>query len=303
MKSLRYIGVLSLLLGGGAMAQIQVELAFDQGQYLPEEQIPAKVRIHNSSGQTLILGKDNSWLDFDVEALDGSIVRLRKPLDVTGEFSLPSAHRATRVVHLNEFFEMLKYGRYEITASVTIQEWGGQVFHSREKSIDISTGVKLWETAYGIPHPDRAEPPEIRKFILAQANHVKDIHLYLRITDQSEQHTYKLFSIGPMISFSKPEAQLDQWSNLHVLYQQNARSFLYTVVTPDGLLLARQTWDYTETRPQLVGGAGKVTVRGGVRRISASDLPPPELLSERSNIPPGLEADADKLADVHTKAK
>ena len=263
-----------------AKAQIQVELSFDQEQFLPGEELLAKVRITNSSGQTLVLGRENTWLSFFIEARDGSIIRIKKPLDVTGEFSLPSAHRATKVVDLSESFEFASYGRYDVRARVTIKEWGGQSFEGKPKVFDISKGVKLWETAFGVPSPEPNGRPEIRKYVLSQANHVKDIHLYARITDESEEHTYKMFSIGPMISFSRPEAQLDQWSNLHVMYQNGAHSFLYSVITPDGLLLSRQTWEYTESRPRLVADKGRISVRGGVRRIRSNDLPPPDLLSE-----------------------
>lgn len=283
-------------------SQIQVELSFDQEQFLPSEELLAKVRVTNSSGQTLVLGRDNAWLGFVIEARDGSIVRIKKPLDVSGEFALPSAHRATKVVDLSEAFDLTRYGRYEITARVSIPEWGGQNFVSKTRVFDISKGVKLWETAFGVPSLEPNGKPEIRKYILAQANHVKDIHLYARITDQDEEYTYKMFSIGPMISFSRPEAQLDQWSNLHVMYQNGAHSFLYTVITPDGLLLSRQTWNYSDTRPKLAANNGRIGVRGGVRRISSTDLPPPELLSE-SSVPPIGSSGGDNLVDGNSPKK
>lgn len=285
-----------------AKAQIQVELSFDQEQFLPSEELLAKVRITNSSGQTLVLGKDNAWLSFLIEARDGSIVRIRKPLDVTGEFMLPSAHRGTKIVDLSEAFDLTRYGRYEVTARVQIKEWGAQTFQSKTRVFDISKGVKLWETAFGVPSLEPNGKPEIRKYVLAQANHVKDIHLYARITDQDEEYTYKMFSIGPMISFSRPEAQLDQWSNLHVMYQKGAHSFLYTVITPDGLLLSRQTWDYSNTRPKLAARNGRISVKGGVRRISSSDLPPPDLLSE-SSVPPIGASGGDNLVDGNSPKK
>ena len=82
--------------------------------------------------------------------------------------------------------------------------------------------------------------------------------------------------LGALVSFSTPEASLDKLSNLHVLFQNGGRSFLYTVVAPDGEPIIRQTWDQTTGRPRLVSETdGRVIVRGGARRILLSDLPPP----------------------------
>src|SRR5204863_6065890 len=148
----------------------------------------------------------------------------------------------------------------------------------------ITSGVKLWETRFGVPQEDANTRPEIRKFQLVQANHLKELTLYVRITDETESFTYSIFTLGALIGFSRPEPQLDRWSNLHVLYQDGARSFRYNVVTPTGLLLTRESWEIKDSgRPELnVGNDGHIAVAGGIRRVSASDLPPPELLSEKT---------------------
>jgi hypothetical protein len=62
-----------------------------------------------------------------------------------------------------------------------------------------------------------------------------------------------------------------------VLYLNEAHTCSYTVFSPDGALLIRQTHDYTtESRPTLkFGNDSKVIVSGGVRRLAASDYPAP----------------------------
>jgi hypothetical protein len=302
MKRLFILALLCVFSASGAFAQMRVELSFDQEHFLPNEELLAKVRVYNSSGQTLVLGKEIDWLTFNVEAKDGSIVPIRKNPDVVGEFTLPSAHRATKSVDLAEAFELVKFGRYTVTAMVKVAGWG-ESFASKSKVFDISTGVKLWEQAFGIPAERQGGRPEIRKYVLTQANHVKQLNLYLRITDESENYTYKIFPIGGVISFSKPEPQVDRYSNLHILYQDGARTFLYTAITPDGLQLSRQTWIYTESRPQLVARNGRVEVKGGARRVSASDLPPPELLSEKTSAPVPARSEAAKVVDGKSSNK
>jgi hypothetical protein len=68
---------------------------------------------------------------------------------------------------------------------------------------------------------------------------------------------------------------VDKFSNLHLLCQEGPHSFNYTVVNPDGEVIARRTYDYVDKRPRLQPDQdGEILVTGGVRRISPSDVPP-----------------------------
>ena len=88
---------------------------------------------------------------------------------------------------------------------------------------------------------------------------------------------FRTVPIGALLNFSRPEAQVDKLSNLHVMYQSGPQSFSYTVFNPEGELLARQTHDYINTRPRLQADAeGKIFVAGGVRRLTANDRPTPK---------------------------
>jgi hypothetical protein len=77
-----------------------------------------------------------------------------------------------------------------------------------------------------------------------------------------------------MVSFSQPEEQLDQRSNLHVLYQSGASTFLYSVINPDGDQLRQEVYDYIDARPRLrVGNDGSINVVGGIRRVKPQTIP------------------------------
>lgn len=273
-----------------ALAQLQVELNFDQETYLPRETIPAKVVVRNSSGQTLALGSDPHWLRFDIENVDGNIVGEIKPVDVSGEFSLPSAHRGTKIVDLTPFFELKRFGRYKITATVHVAEWN-RTFVSKPAHFGINTGVKLWETTFGVASEDDALKRHFRKYQLVQANHLKRLSLYVRLMDEDETETLKIYPLGEVISFNRPETMLDSYSNLHVLFQSGAHSFRYCVITPEGLMLTRETYDQTTSRPTLEAAAeGRVKLTGGVRRLSPTDLPPPDLAEASAKNDEPIEA-------------
>ena len=287
----------------GLLAQLRVELEFEQETYLPHETMNAMVRVYNSSGRDLQLGQDEQWLSFIVESADGGVVEQVKNPDVIGEFKLPNGSRARKMVNLAQAYDLRRFGRYYVTAVVRVAEWGGAEFRSpKPKTVGIATGVTLWESTFGVPDGEEGKPV-FRKFHLVQANHLKQLSLYVRITDESERESYSLFPLGPLVGFSKPQPQLDRWSNLHVFYQDNAKTFRYFVITPDGMLLARQTWEQSDGRPAMtVNSEGRISVTGGVRRVSASDLPPPELLSGKtpSEAPP---VEGDKKIDAEKAVK
>src|SRR5260370_27928819 len=87
----------------------------------------------------------------------------------------------------------------------------------------------------------------------------------------------RLFPIGSLVSFSRPEPQLDKLSNLHVLYANGPQSYSYSVFSPDGELVTRQTYEYLGTRPRLQpNDDGNISVKGGVRRVTSDDFPTPQ---------------------------
>ena len=119
--------------------------------------------------------------------------------------------------------------------------------------------------------------PEVRKYILQQANYLRtQLRLYVRLTDASGAKTFRVFPIGPMVSFGRPEPQVDKFSNMHLLYQDGPRSFIYTVINPQGEVITRHTYEiYGGTRPRLQPDMdGKVVVTGGARRPTKDDVPP-----------------------------
>ena len=258
-------------------AQVTVEVTQDQNQFLPAEALPTAVRITNRSGQTLHLGREDDWLTFSVQARDVEVVPKTGEVPVAGEFILESSRVATKRVDLAPYFSLGHSGRYSVTATVRIKDWNQEIT-SQPRNFDVIEGARLWEQDIGVPNstnPANATP-EVRKFVLQQANYLKaQLRLYLRLTDASGAKTFRVFPIGPMVSFGRPEPQVDKFSNLHLLCQEGPHSFNYTVVNPDGEVIARRTYDYVDKRPRLQPDQdGEILVTGGVRRISPSDVPP-----------------------------
>ena len=252
-----------------------MELTLDQEQFLSNEDVRVAVRITNRSGQTLAFGKENDWLTFSIEAREHYVVSQLGDVPVAGEFTLDSSQTGTKRVNLTPYFDFRQAGRYQITASVKIPQWEKEIT-SRPVVFDIISGTKLKELDFGVPSTATNAPPEMRKYILQQALYMKQMRLYLRLTDAAGTTVFRVFPIAPMVSFSKPEAQLDKFSNLHVLHQTGARAFNYSVINPEGDVIIQQVHEYSSTRPVLrIDDDGKILVSGGFRRVTANDLPKP----------------------------
>ncbi len=179
---------------------------------------------------------------------------------------------------LTPYFSLTQPGRYSIVATVRIKNWDRELA-SRPREFDIIEGAKLWEQTVGVPNAAGTNSnPEVRKYTLQQANYLKGrIGLFLRVTDSSGAKTFRVFPIGSMVSFSRPEPQIDKFSNLHVLYLNGAHTFSYTVFNPAGDLITRETYDMPNNAHLHLqtSAEGKISVAGGVRRITANDVPTP----------------------------
>ena len=286
-----------------ASGQVTVELVPAREQFVQGEALPVAVKIKNLSGQALRLGGEQDWLSFVVQSRDGVVVPQIGEIPVADAFVLPSAEVATKRVDLVPVFLISRAGRYNVTATLRIRGWQREVT-SAAKGFDIIDGVTLWQQEFGVPNPSDVPPgapPEVRRYILQQANLGRgQSRLYLRVTDASGAKSLRVYPIGGMISFSRPEHLIDAASDLHVLYQNAGHSFSYTKFRPNGQLILRQTYDYfggwskpavqeedgklvtlapqegVTVRPRLKAEPdGTVHVIGGARRITPTDVPPP----------------------------
>ena len=256
-------------------AQVLAEVRLEQAHYLPGEALVAAVRVTNRSGQTLHLGSEADWLTFSVESREGFVVIKNGEAPVLGEFTLETSKVATKRVDLAPYFSLTREGRYRITATVRIKEWSAQTT-SPPKDFDIVEGAKIWTREFGVPASGGAnQPPELRRYTLLQANLVRsEIRLYFRLSDGRESKLMKVFPIGNMVSFGRPDVELDGQNRLHVLHQNGAHTSRYTIITPDGEVVTRQLFDFVETRARLrMDREGKISVAGGARRLTEDDLP------------------------------
>jgi hypothetical protein len=272
MKTFAIAFILSGMVLLRASAQLTVEISMDQDEFLPGEAVPLAVKITNLSGQQLHFGADPSWLTFSVESVDGLNVIKKSEVPVLGQFDLFSSQLGIKRVDIEPSFDISRIGRYKVTAYLHIKDWAVTV-NSQPATFDVITGAKLWSQDFGVPSTNGV--PEMREFTLEKANYLREqLRLYVQLTDARESRVFKVFALGPMVSFGYPEEQIDRTSQLHVLWQTGGQSFSYCILSPDGVVLHRDIYDIFGSRPKLnVDDDGDVSVVGGVKRVPASEIP------------------------------
>lgn len=266
---------------------VTLELVLEQEQYLPGESLQVKVRISNSSGQTLEFGTTDSWLAFSLEDSRHYVIAPLAPISLKGAFSLESSTVGVKTVDLAPFYDLTRPGRYSVSATVLLPKWNRAV-QSKPVLFDVIKGSNVWEKEFGVPGVASETGPEMRRYALVETVHSKQLMLYFRLTDLRDSKVFRIYPLGPMVSFSNAQQQIDKFSNLHVLYQTGGRFFVHCLINPDGVLLVRETFENTDTRPTFRGEKdGRITIAGGTRRFAPGDLPPP-----MTSTPP---ADAKRL--------
>ena len=266
---------------GSLSAQVTLELALDQEQFLSGESLPVIVRITNRSGQTLNLGSDEGWLRFAVESRDIPVVVKNGEAPVAETIVLESASTAIKRVNIAPYFNLKNPGHYSVMATAVIKDWDKQIT-SAPKGFDIIHAARLRELEFGVPLPPGMSnrPPEVRKYTLLQANYLSKLTLYFQLSEASGKHD-QVFSLGRMIN-NLPDTEVDRASNLHILYQIGAHTSCYTVISPDGELLKRQTYEFT-THPRLkYDESGRLGVAGATRVEKPNDLPPPQAVGPKN---------------------
>lgn len=288
-------GLLALMVISRVSAQVDVVLSLDQEQFLPSESVPLTVKITNRSGQQLHLGAEADWLTFSVESSEGFVVIKNAEVPVDGEFDLETSQMATKHVDLQPYFSMTKPGRYKVIATLRIKNWAAQVA-SLPQRFDVISGALLWSQDFGVPDGTNAAP-EVRKYTLEKANYLKEqLRLYVQVSDGALSRVYKVTALGPVVSFSRPEAQVDRSSRLNVLWQTGAQGFNFAIVNPDGSIEQQDVYDNYYSRPRLtVDENGQVVVVGGTKRPKSGELPvvrPPNELPQV--MPPAATPPAKK---------
>ena len=270
------VGLLLATFAAGAQAQVKMTVELGKNRYLPRESLLVELKIVNFSGQTLVFGEDDHWLQFRIQSETGEeITPISDPPPVKGRFTVESSIRATKKIDIAPYYALEQAGRYTVTAKVVIRQWGKQL-STKPVKFDVTNGTVLWEQAFGLPLK-KGDPPgqprQIRRYVLQQAKRLKAMSLYARVDDGPGGRVHRVMPVCAMVSFNLPKAQVDPRGNLHVLCQTGGKEYNYSVIDPDGQLKVRRHYLIAATRPRLDFKDGEIIVVGGFKLMRPDDLP------------------------------
>ena len=272
-------------LAAGAHAQIQVELKFQRLQYVAHEPVMASVRITNLSGRDIELHDDPSqpWFGFEINAGEGRLLAARRPNAPEPPLRVEMGKTVTRKINLTPIFPVQDFGSYHVRANVYFADLSKH-FYSQTKVFQVADARPVWQKTVGIPEGSPGAG-ESRTYSLLSNRFPDHTSLYVRVENRDRGVVQTTFSLGHVLAYDEPQAEIDRANQLHVLHCAAPRSWAYSHIGLNGELLAHSIFMETKTRPRLRHTPdGAIAVRGG----KLEEPTPPARLSAR---PPDLPAD------------
>src|SRR5205823_4189100 len=217
---------------------------------------------------------------FEVNAGDG---RLLAPLRLNApepSLHVEAGRTVTRKINLTPVFPAHDLGSYHVRANVYFADLN-KFFYSQTKVFQVADARPIWQRTVGIPE-GMAGAGEERTYSLLSNRFPDHTSLYVRVENKNRGVVYTTYSLGRVIAYDEPQAELDRANQLHVLHCGAPRNWAYSHIGLNGELLAHSTFMETKTRPRLRHAAdGAIAVSGG-----KLDLP----------VPPSARSPAPKLS-------
>lgn len=270
MKSTPLCATLALL-GTSAFGQIQVDLRLGRLQYIAYEPVVATVGITNLAGRDVDL-RDvpaQSWFGFEVTGQDGQTIGPVKTSATQPPLKIEAGKRVTQKINLTPLFQVHDFGTYHVRVHIYFADLG-KYFYSPAKVFEVTDARPIWQRTVGIPE-DTAGPGDVRTYSLLSNRFPDHTSLYVRVEDKDRGIVYATYSLGRIIAFDEPHAELDRANQLHVLFCAAPRAWAYDRIGLNGELLSHASFMETKTRPRLVhGNNGDVKVAGGMMEAPLS---------------------------------
>jgi hypothetical protein len=252
-----------------APGQIQVDLKFQRLQYIAYEPVIATVTITNLAGRDINLhdSGDQHWFGFEITADEG---RILAPLPRAAEppLQIAAGTSVTRKINLAPLFPVGDLGVYHVRPNVFFADLN-KFFYARAKVFEVTSARPIWQRTVGVPAA--AGGDGVRTFSLLTNRFPDHTSLYVRVEDKSNGLVYATYSLGRIISFDEPHAEVDKNNQLHVLQCSAPRMWSYSVVDLDGRLVKHSNYAQARSMPHLSRTAdGSVAVGGGMHDVPAA---------------------------------
>tara|TARA_R110002096_G_scaffold376724_7_gene570501 strand:- start:16658 stop:17575 length:918 start_codon:yes stop_codon:yes gene_type:complete len=270
-------------------AQLSVHMKPTKDTFVAYEPVKVVLTITNRAGRDVVLaGRGRSpWLTFQVSDAQGHLVSPRNENQFQPVL-VPPGQSLKRTITVNSMYSMSQKGIYRIRASVYFTQLD-QFFNSKQETIQISDGKKLWHQVLGVPEGNEGAGT-YRRFTLLSFNTGAEKQLYLRVQDEKSGAVMTTYSLGQVIMIRDPQWTIDLENRLHILHMGAPQTYAHSVIGIDGTMVAREVYrEKGGDRPKMVSTAdGDIVVVGGVSEQDEKQNPLSESVRKLSERPPGL---------------
>lgn len=266
-----FLSVCLLLSVARIQAQIQVDLKLPRLQFIAYEPVTATVGITNLAGRDVDLhdADGQAWFGFEVTGAEGQPIGPTKTPPELLPLKIEAGKRVTRKINVASLYQVQDFGTYHVRAHIYFPDLG-KFFYSQAKVFEVTDARPIWQKTVGLP--DRSPGSgAVRSYSLLTNRFPDHTSLYVRVEDKDSGIVYATYSLGRILSFDEPQAELDHTNRLHVLHCSAPRNWAYSQIGLNGELLAHSSFMETKTRPRLRHTPdGDVTVRGGAIETPAA---------------------------------
>jgi len=198
---------------------------------------------------------------------------------------LAAGASVTRKVNLTPLFPVTDLGTYHVRPHVFFSDLN-KFFYAPARVFEVTSARPIWQQTVGDPARNGT-----RTYSLMTNRFPDHTSLYVRVEDKQNSLVYATYSLGRVISFDEPHAEVDRKNRLHVLQCSAPRLWSYSVIDLDGRLLKHENYAQTHSSPRLRrADDGTVTVAGGTRDIplapAAAGKAIPKLSDRPADLPP-----------------
>jgi hypothetical protein len=264
--------LLSGFVAGATNAQIQVQLKFSRLQYIAYEPVMANVTITNRAGRDIDLHDDGTqrWFGFEITGSDGQSIAADSSAS-SEPLHVEAGQTVTQKINLTARYSIQDFGTYHVRAHVYFPDLG-RYFYSPTKVVEIADARPIWKQSVGIPAGSDAGG-DARTYSLLTNRFADHTSLYIRVEDERRSLVYATYSLGRVIAFDEPHAEIDRENRLHVLHCSAPRTWSHSVIGLNGQLVSRSTLLETKSRPHFARATdGAITVVGGTTEAAAAQV-------------------------------
>lgn len=252
---------------------IEVDIELEEKFYVPGENVIAKLVILNRSGRDFVTGHFPDWIYLYVKNQSGGAVPPDRKIDLVYRFIVPHNKEVKRRIDLGEFFDFEDVGAYSIQPVIRMGP-AGEWQPGHRRLFDIVTPATVVEQAFAVRVGPNGKPQTGLYTVqrLTRNRHT----VFVKVSNRSTGKIIDVVNLGNIAAFSqKVDIQLNRLSYLHTLHLSGSQTVKHHVVSPNGKMIARETYvRYGDRLPRLVPDKeGRIRVADAQPRPAKDDIP------------------------------